>query len=76
LGISTSGKALNVYYAAIAARSLGLATILLTGERESRISNYTDIAIHAPARQTDLVQEYHITLYHCLCGMLEQDFFA
>jgi len=76
LGISTSGKALNVYYAAIAARSLGLATILLTGERESRLSNYTDIAIHAPARQTDLVQEYHITLYHCLCGMLEQDFFA
>ena len=76
LGISTSGKAWNIYYAAIIARSLGVSTILLTGEGESRLSEICDISIHAPAQRTDLVQEQHITLYHCLCDMLERDFFA
>ena len=76
LGISTSGKALNVFNVAITAQALGLTTILLTGEQESDLSNYTDISIHAPSRRTDLVQEDHISLYHCLCGMLERDFFG
>ena len=76
LGISTSGKALNVYYAAVAARAMGLTTITLTGEQESKLSDYTDISIHTPDRRTDFVQEDHIALYHCLCSMLERDFFG
>lgn len=76
LGISTSGKASNVYYAAVVAKTRGAATIVLTGTRESRLSDFCDIAIHAPAQRTDLVQEEHIALYHCLCDMLERDFFG
>ncbi len=76
LGISTSGKARNIYYAAIAARASGVRTILLTGEGESRLSKISEISIHAPAGRTDLVQEEHVALYHCLCDMLERDFYG
>ena len=76
LGISTSGKAKNIYYAAIAARASGLTTILLTGGNESKLSGISDISIHAPSQQTDLVQEEHTALYHCLCDMLELDSFG
>ncbi|MFC2026255.1 SIS domain-containing protein, partial [Chloroflexota bacterium] len=76
LGISTSGKAQNIYYATVTARALGLGTILITGKRKNKISDISDISIHTPAVRTDLVQEEHIALYHCLCDMLEQDFFG
>jgi D-sedoheptulose 7-phosphate isomerase len=76
LGISTSGKAKNLEYASFTARAKGCYVILLTGERESKLSKFADIAIHAPGKQTHLVQEAHISLYHCLCAMLEQDFFG
>jgi len=76
LGISTSGNAKNIYYAALTANAQGLTTILLTGESESRCSGVFDISIHAPAKRVDLVQEEHIAIYHCLCDMLERDFFG
>ena len=76
LGISTSGKANNVYYAAVTARARGAETILLTGVKRSRLSEFCDLTIQAPAMRTDLIQEEHIALYHCLCEMLERDFFG
>ncbi|MEA4910419.1 MAG: SIS domain-containing protein, partial [Anaerolineaceae bacterium] len=76
IGISTSGKAYNVYQAAVVARALGTTTILFTGEKDSRLSAYCDIVVRAPASRTDLIQEWHIKLYHCLCDMLERDFFG
>ncbi len=76
LGISTSGKAQNVCYAASAARALGLAVIALTGERGSPLGERADVVIRAPAEETDRVQEEHVTIYHCLCEMLERDFFG
>jgi len=76
LGISTSGRAQNVCYAASAARALGLSVVALTGEQQSPLVERADIPIHAPARKTDRVQEEHVALYHCLCEMLERDFFG
>lgn len=76
LGISTSGNARNVCYAAQVARALGLKVISLTGQGGGRLATLADIAIRAPATQTDRVQEYHIHLYHCLCEMLEVHFFG
>ena len=75
-GISTSGKAKNIQFASFTARALACNIILLTGEQSSPLSTFADIAIHAPGTQTDLVQEAHISLYHCLCEMLELDFFG
>jgi D-sedoheptulose 7-phosphate isomerase len=50
--------------------------VALTGEQQSPLAERADIAIRAPARKTDRVQEEHVALYHCLCEMLERDFFG
>ena len=75
LGISTSGNARNVAYAAQTARALGLKVIALTGESGGRLAGLSDVAIRAPAQRTDRVQEWHVQCYHALCEMLETEFF-
>jgi D-sedoheptulose 7-phosphate isomerase len=76
LGVSTSGNARNVCYAMQVARAIGMATLSLTGATGGKLASLVDVAIRAPAQQTDRVQEYHIHLYHCLCEMLEIWFFG
>ena len=76
LGISTSGKARNVRLAASTAHARGLDVVIFTGSAPSPLSEMADVAVHAPEKRTDLVQEEHIALYHCLCDMLERRFFG
>ncbi|MGQ9683733.1 MAG: D-sedoheptulose-7-phosphate isomerase [Anaerolineae bacterium] len=73
LGISTSGKAMNVGYAVSVARALGLTTISLTGPDGGPLAAQSHIAIRAPGERTDRIQEHHVLLYHTLCEMLEAD---
>lgn len=75
LGISTSGNARNVVYAAQVARALGLTVIGFTGESGGRLAELSDIALRVPASATARVQELHIQCYHALCEMLENEFF-
>ncbi|TFG69620.1 MAG: SIS domain-containing protein [Anaerolineales bacterium] len=75
LGISTSGQARSVTYAAQTARALGLTVISLTGESGGKLANLSDIGMRMPASRTDRVQEYHVLCYHALCEMLEEQFF-
>lgn len=76
LGISTSGNSKNVLYAAVAAKSKGLKVIGLTGANESKLMKYADVCIRVPETETYKVQELHLPVYHCLCMMLEEHFFA
>jgi len=76
LGISTSGRARNVHRAVSVAQARGLTTIALTGADGGPLAEQADIAIRVPAHETDRVQEQHTALYHCLCEMLEREFFA
>ena len=71
LGISTSGKAQNVRYAASVAHALEMTVISLTGPEGEPLASQADIAIHAPGRDTPETQAWHIQLYHVLCDMLE-----
>ncbi len=75
LGISTSGRARNVLLAATTARALDMATLALTGRAPNPLADMADIALAVPERETYLVQELHLTLYHQLCLMLEARFF-
>ena len=75
MGISTSGNAHNVYYAALAAKTIGLTVIGLTGRGGGRLAEVADVTIHAPEKVTAKVQQWHIQLYHILCEMLEVHFF-
>ena len=76
LGISTSGNARNVCYAAHVARALGLTVLSLTGQGGGELAALADVAIRAPATRTDRVQEAHILLYHCLCELIEVHFYG
>lgn len=76
LGISTSGNAVNINYAAATAKTIGIMVIALTGADGGRLAVQADAAIRAPARETALIQNQHIILYHALCEMLEAHAFG
>ncbi len=76
LGISTSGNSKNIMYAVILAKALGITTIGLTGSNGGELANTADIVIKAPESETYKIQEYHLPIYHCLCLMLEEEFFG
>lgn len=76
LGISTSGNSKNVVYAAVTAKAKGMMVIGLTGEKNSKMSEMSDVCIRVPETETFKVQELHLPVYHCLCLMLENDFFG
>ena len=73
--ISTSGNSQNIIYAAITAKSKGMKIIGLTGKTESSLSKISDCCIRVPETETYLIQELHLPVYHCLCLMLEDEFF-
>ena len=75
LGISTSGNAKNVLYAAITAKAKGLKVIALTGCDGGRLKNIADLSIIVPEKETYKIQELHLPIYHTLCLMLEEHFF-
>lgn len=75
LGISTSGNSKNVMYAAVVAKAKGMKVIGLTGAKGGDLSKIADVCIKAPETETFMVQEYHLPIYHCLCLMLENEFF-
>jgi phosphoheptose isomerase len=74
IAISTSGNSKNIILAVEAARNLKIGTIGLTGSG-GRLLGITDIAISVPSKNTQHIQEAHITIGHILCDLVECDFF-
>jgi D-sedoheptulose 7-phosphate isomerase len=75
-GISTSGQAKNVCLAAQTARAKGMKVLGLSGETGGNLKAFCDVCICVPERETYKIQELHLPVYHALCAMLEQNFFA
>ena len=76
LGITTSGNSKNVLYAATTAHAKGMKVIGLTGARNSKLEQMSDVCIKVPQTETYMIQELHLPVYHCLCLMLEERFFG
>jgi D-sedoheptulose 7-phosphate isomerase len=76
LGISTSGRSKNILHALQVARALDLRTIGLTGGEAGPLKALCDVALCVPSSHTPDIQERHLVLYHTLCAMLEEQFFA
>lgn len=76
LGISTSGNAKNVLYAAQCAKGLSMPTIALTGQNGGALAAVCDIKIRVPATETYRVQEYHLPVYHAICAQVEETLFG
>lgn len=71
IAISTSGNSENVVLAAIVAKAKGMKIVSLTGEGKAKLDDLSDSAIKVPAKETFMIQEYHLPIYHTLCLMLE-----
>ncbi|MFY7927388.1 MAG: SIS domain-containing protein [Oligoflexus sp.] len=77
VGISTSGKSLNVIKAAETARRIGMNVITLTGKSESALGRLADVDICTPGGlYADRVQELHIKVIHTLIELVEREMFA
>ena len=77
LGISTSGTATNVNLALELANALGVTRIGLAKRgAKAEMTRHCDILIAVAADETYSVQELHLPIYHCLCAMLEEEFFG
>ena len=76
LGISTSGNSKNILYAATSAHAKGMKVIGLTGAKDSKLTQMSDVCIKVPQTETYMIQELHLPVYHCLCLMLEDEFFG
>lgn len=75
IGLSTSGNSKNVVNAIEIAKCLGAKTLSMTGSRESRLSELSDVTIRVPATETYKIQEFHLPVYHYLCAEVERRFF-
>jgi D-sedoheptulose 7-phosphate isomerase len=72
VGLSTSGNSPNVLAALRTAKSLGLATIGLTGASGGAMRTVCDLCIMVPSMETARIQESHLTIGHILCGLVDE----
>ena len=76
IGISTSGNSQNVVRAVEVAKCIGVKTLSLTGAKESKLSELSDVTIRVPETETYKVQELHLPVYHYLCAKTEEYFYS
>lgn len=75
IALSTSGNSKNCVYAAIVAQAKGIKTVFLGGGNGGKLKEMADVSIIVPEKETYRVQELHLPVYHCICAMLEEEFF-
>ena len=71
IGISTSGNSANVLLALEQAKSMGCATIGLTGNSGGKMNALCDINLVVPSNNTPRIQEMHILFGHILCQIVD-----
>jgi D-sedoheptulose 7-phosphate isomerase len=71
IGISTSGRSLNVILGLEQAGALGMTAGALTGGDAGQLRGLADPILIVPSTVTARIQEMHITLGQMLCGALE-----
>jgi D-sedoheptulose 7-phosphate isomerase len=76
LAISTSGRSPNILAALRAARALGIGTVGFTGDDGGAMKELCDVCLLAPADETPLIQQIHITAAHAICGLVERSMFG
>ena len=74
LAISTSGNSSNIIAAIEAAHEQDVGVIALTGKGGGEVHtilNDMDIEIQVPSDVTARIQEVHLLVIHCLCGLID-----
>lgn len=71
VGMSTSGKSLNVIKGLQAAKKIGAKTIGFTGSEPSLMKPLTNYCLYVPSKKTSRIQEAHILAWHIICELVE-----
>ncbi|MDR2884388.1 MAG: D-sedoheptulose 7-phosphate isomerase [Deferribacteraceae bacterium] len=72
IAISTSGNSPSIVRALEAARSKGVITVGLTGEKPSKMDPLCDYLLKMPSADTPRVQEGHFLIEHIICQLAEE----
>ena len=73
---STSGESKNVIKAIEKAKEIGIKVICVTGKDNNKMSEISDITIHAQSNETNHIQEMHIAIGQLICGIIEEELFG
>ena len=76
VGVSTSGNSSNVLNGIIAARDKEAITMGFTGRSGGKLKDLADICFCAPSDSIPRIQEVHITVWHAICEVVEQELFG
>ncbi|MBL8731071.1 MAG: SIS domain-containing protein [Planctomycetes bacterium] len=71
VGFTTSGSSKNVVLALQQAKTLGLSTAVLCGEKRGTALAHADVAVMVPSGNTARIQESHLVCVHILCAAVE-----
>lgn len=71
IGITTSGKSINIINALQMARDLKITTIGLLGSGGGQAVQLCDLAVIIPSNTTGRIQESHITVGHTIMELIE-----
>lgn len=72
IGITTSGKSLNVNKAFIKAKELGITTVGFLGKNGGPAQQYCEYTFNAQTDVTARIQELHITAGHIVMELVEE----
>ena len=73
---STSGESKNVIKAIEKAKEIGIKVICVTGKDNNKMSEISNITIHAQSNETNHIQEMHIAIGQLICGIIEEELFG
>lgn len=71
IGLTTSGRSVNVERALRAASEIGIATVAMTGADPGPVGEAADRCIRIPSSDTPRVQEGHMLAAHTICEWVE-----
>jgi D-sedoheptulose 7-phosphate isomerase len=71
IGISTSGKSINILNALKTANKKGCKTISLGGGSGGLLKQICNVSIIVPSKDTARIQEMHIFIGHTICHLIE-----
>ena len=74
IGISTSGKSINVIKGLNTAKKMGLSTASLVGKNYASMSKVSNLFFSVNSHNTARIQEIHIFFIHLICSELDKIF--
>lgn len=76
IGISTSGNSISVIKALEKAKGMKIHTIAFLGGSGGKMKGMADVSISIPSKNTQRIQEGHITVGHIICESVERELYG